>query len=61
MASKNNPKSVEQLIRENSKARVIKHGAPYTRQMVRSGRIFSEPLRMLTNRDAVEQMVRKYA
>jgi hypothetical protein len=54
MASPNNPKSCEQLIREHSKARVLV-SAPVTQidSMIRG-------IRPLRDSDAIEQMVRQY-
>lgn len=55
MASRNNPKSVEQLIRQHSKARVI-YRTPVS---VIDAKV--RGMRYLCDRDVIEGMVRKYA
>lgn len=55
MASPNNPKSVEQLIRQHSKARVIRATPVHPR-----GRKLMN-IREITKNDVIDAMVRKYA
>lgn len=54
MASPNNPKSAEQLIREHSKARVISADRVHPIDQRLTG------LRQLSSADVIESMVRKY-
>lgn len=55
MASPNNPKSVEQLIRQHSKARVI-HAHPVSFIQAKLKNI-----REITRSDVIDAMVRQYA
>lgn len=60
MASPNNPKSCEQLIREHSKARVLV--ASRKPMVIGRNELTGLPIfaRLMTDADAIEQMVRQY-